>query len=88
MKDLFVEHITSTKYLKIFNSNILSFQITVNKESDGTVRSELTLARVGWKDEGTYTCMAREVSNNEEKSDTPTKQEVLLEVYGMNVSEL
>ena len=26
--------------------------------------------------------MAREVSNNEEKADKPTKQEVLLEVYG------
>ena len=75
-------------YLQILKLNIASFQITVNKESDGTVRSELTLARVGWKDEGTYTCMAREVSNNEEKSDTPTKQEVLLEVYGTNVSEL
>ena len=54
----------------------------MSKESDGTVRSELTLARVSWKDEGTYTCMAREVTNNEEKPDTPTKQEVLLEVYG------
>ena len=56
----------------------------MSKESDGTVRSELTLARVSWKDEGTYTCMAREVTNNEEKTDTPTKQEVLLEVYGKN----
>ena len=28
--------------------------------------------------------MAREVTNNEEKPDTPTKQEVLLEVYGKN----
>ena len=58
------------------------FQITVTKESDGTVRSELTLARVGWKDEGTYTCMAREVNEKSETADEPTKQEVLLEVYG------
>ena len=58
------------------------FQITVSKESDGTVRSELTLARVGWKDEGTYTCMAREVTSKPSEDDKPTKQEVLLEVYG------
>ena len=58
------------------------FQITVSKESDGTVRSELTLARVGWKDEGTYTCMAREVTSEASEADTLTKQEVLLEVYG------
>ena len=58
------------------------FQITVSKESDGTVKSELTLARVGWKDEGTYTCMAREVTSDASESDNPTKQEVLLEVYG------
>ena len=58
------------------------FQITVSKESDGTVRSELTLARVGWKDEGTYTCMAREVTSEASEADTPTKQEVLLKVYG------
>ena len=63
-------------------------QITVTKESDGTVRSELTLARVGWKDEGTYTCMAREVTNDGAKADTPTKQEVLLEVYGKELSNV
>ena len=63
--------------------NIDVFQITVSKQSDGTVRSELTLARVGWKDEGTYTCMAREVTNEaSSEADKPTKQEVLLEVYG------
>ena len=33
----------------------------MSKASDGTVKSELTLARVGWKDEGTYTCIAREI---------------------------
>ena len=54
----------------------------MSKESDGTVRSELTLARVGWKDEGTYTCMAREVTSEASEADKPTKQEVLLEVYG------
>ena len=43
--------------------NIDVFQITVSKQSDGTVRSELTLARVGWKDEGTYTCIAREITS-------------------------
>jgi hypothetical protein len=37
---------------------------------------------VGWKDEGTYTCMAREVNEKSETLDEPTKQEVLLEVYG------
>ena len=58
------------------------FQITVSKASDGTVKSELTLARVGWKDEGTYTCMAREVTSEASEADKPTKQEVLLEVYG------
>ena len=58
------------------------FQITVSKASDGTVKSELTLARVGWKDEGTYTCMAREVTSEASEDDKPTKQEVLLEVYG------
>ena len=62
--------------------NIDVFQITVSKQSDGTVRSELTLARVGWKDEGTYTCMAREVTSEASEADKPTKQEVLLEVYG------
>ena len=64
------------------------FQITVSKASDGTVKSELTLARVGWKDEGTYTCMAREVTSEASESDKPTKQEVLLEVYGKSQSQL
>ena len=43
--------------------NIDVFQITVSKQSDGTVRSELTLARVGWKDKGIYTCVAREITS-------------------------
>ena len=49
---------TTTMFIIV---NIDVFQITVSKQSDGTVRSELTLARVGWKDEGTYTCIAREI---------------------------
>ena len=43
---------------------------------------------MGWKDEGTYTCMAREVNEKSETVDEPTKQEVLLEVYGTVISKL
>ena len=62
--------------------SIYSFQITVTKSSEGTVKSELTLSRVSWEDEGTYTCLAREITNDGGNGDTPTKQEILLEIYG------
>ena len=34
-----------------------------------------------WKDEGTYTCLAREINSAAEGA-KPTKQEIMLEIYG------
>jgi hypothetical protein len=45
------------------------------------VSSELSLQVVEWKDEGTYTCLAREISSAAEGA-KPTKQEIMLEIYG------
>jgi hypothetical protein len=36
---------------------------------------------VEWKDEGTYTCSAREINSAAEAA-KPTKQEIMLEIYG------
>ena len=40
--------------------------------------SELTLDRVQWVDEGIYSCLAKQVESNDE----PTKQEIILEIFG------
>jgi hypothetical protein len=40
----------------------------------------LTLVVVEWKDEGIYTCLAREINSAAEGA-KPTKQEIMLEVY-------
>lgn len=52
--------------------------ITVSKTASGSVTSELTLDKVKWKDEGIYTCLAKEVGS----SDDPTKQDIILEIFG------
>jgi len=57
------------------------FQVSLEKTSDGNVSSELSLNVVGWEDEGTYTCSARETSPGAENT-SPTKQQIKLEIYG------
>ena len=52
--------------------------ITVSKTASGSVTSELTLDRVQWVDEGIYSCLAKQVESNDE----PTKQEIILEIFG------
>lgn len=59
----------------------ISQQISVTKSADGSVSSELSLVVVEWKDGGTYTCLAREISSAAEGA-KPTKQEIIMEIYG------
>lgn len=65
----------------VINLYILCIQVSVSKSADGSVSSELSLQVVEWKDEGTYTCLAREISSAAEGA-KPTKQEIMLEIYG------
>ena len=53
----------------------------MSKSADGSVSSELSLQIVEWKDEGTYTCSAREITSAAEGA-KPTRQEIMLEIYG------
>ena len=52
--------------------------ITVSKSASGAVTSELILDKVDWKDEGIYSCLAKEVGSE----DDPTKQDIMLDIYG------
>ena len=52
--------------------------ITVSKSASGAVTSELILDKVTWNDEGIYSCLAKEVGSKDE----PTKQDIILDIYG------
>ena len=52
--------------------------ITVSKSASGAVTSELVLDQVDWNDEGTYSCLAKEVGSE----DAPTQQDIMLDIYG------
>ena len=64
--------------------NVTSHGVSVTKEADGTVLSQLTIDRVTWTDGGTYSCLAREINGSGEPS-PPSKQEVQLDIYGMHI---
>ena len=57
------------------------FQISVSKSADGNVSSQLSIASVSWSDGGVYSCVAKEVGG-EEGAETPTKQNILLDILG------
>ena len=60
------------------------YSITVSKTASGSVTSELTLDKVQWEDEGIYSCLAKQVASKDE----PTKQEIILEIFGKLISDL
>ena len=65
------------------DANVTSHSISVTKEADGTVLSQLTIDRVTWTDGGTYSCLAREIDGDSAEQSPASKQEVQLDIYGM-----
>ena len=65
------------------DKNVPSHAVSVTKEADGTVLSQLTIDRVTWTDGGTYSCLAREINGGESANLSVSKQEVQLDIYGM-----
>eukprot|EP00094_Tigriopus_californicus_P001276 TCALIF_01236-PA protein Name:"Similar to Ptp69D Tyrosine-protein phosphatase 69D (Drosophila melanogaster)" AED:0.07 eAED:0.07 QI:0/0.91/0.84/0.92/1/1/13/255/1330 len=56
--------------------------ISVSKNSEGNVSSELEIYRVDWGDAGVYSCVAREVLHIPGKAlEEPSRQNILLDVF-------